>query len=619
MIIPIGHDKTTVERMPWVSITIIGVNVFVFLFSLLGIDPHSVFIDFTSIFCPDPLHAPTVLMFLIYGIDGIIRTFMHADFMHIFGNMLFFYLTGPFLENVYGRPLFLGFYLLSGLAAAAASVIRFWSMTGWIVLGIGASGAIAGLMGAFLVRFAGARIHFFCWFYAFPPGRFSASAATMLPLWFLTQLSDFHFYSLRTNIDFLAHIGGFIFGFLAALCIREMKIEEKFIRPRLERKDSCRLHPKFQEALENLGNGRRRDAVSGLLEAAKAEPENPDIHSEIAEIARRTGDGVLAERHGARAVKLYLEAGMLDAAYSDFSKTVERCGGIHLPARTLLELGERLEKSRKTEESIGVLTYMAEKYPYEHETFQGLVLLGRLYLEKRKNLGLAEKYLKMARSHPGGKPGLMDQIDDWLSRCRPPENHAARNSMLTAAILESRSPKPPAEAAPKPKNGHGGNNGLVRYPGSILGVEKDGLAVRMENRTGTVKWAYILISGAYQDKVGEGTRWVLDLAVARSAAAKPFVLSLAAGALHSLPGLESESPAAALRKLIRVFEKNTTCDILPSAGDWDRPRVPVFPNETLFREAFVLALGHSRRRNGRGSSRLQERSCGSIPVEGWAR
>lgn len=114
----------------------------------------------------------------------ITSLFVHGGFLHLIGNMLFLYLAGASIEDLWGRPLFLFFYLSSGIAATLTHQLRF--ETSPIPL-IGASGAIAGLMGAFLFRLYKTRIRFayFIWVFLTRPfmGTFAAPAFIMLPLW----------------------------------------------------------------------------------------------------------------------------------------------------------------------------------------------------------------------------------------------------------------------------------------------------------------------------------------------------------------------------------------------------------------------------------------------------
>jgi len=186
------------------TITIITVNFFVFLLELLGGDA---FINQWSLV---PAH-------IVAGQDWITiltSMFMHAGWEHILGNMLFFWVFGPEIEDVMGPIPFLIFYLLGGLAATVAQVLIDPTST---VPNLGASGAIAAVMGIFLITYPRDRIRsvvFFGWL-----GQVTFLPAFLLVgLWFLIQL--FSEFGALAQVDtaggvaYMAHVGGFIFGML---------------------------------------------------------------------------------------------------------------------------------------------------------------------------------------------------------------------------------------------------------------------------------------------------------------------------------------------------------------------------------------------------------------------
>lgn len=145
--------------------------------------------------------------------------FLHADIGHLLMNMIFLFLAGFALEDVWGRMAFVLFYLSCGLAAGAAHIAM---NLGSEVPCIGASGAIAGLMGGFLVRFFRVKIHFAYYYFLlrFHFGRFSMPSFIALPAWLGIQLL---YASLTTGGDqaiaYWAHIGGFGFGMAGALVL----------------------------------------------------------------------------------------------------------------------------------------------------------------------------------------------------------------------------------------------------------------------------------------------------------------------------------------------------------------------------------------------------------------
>jgi len=140
--------------------------------------------------------------------------FMHASWSHILGNMIFLWAFGPEIEDAMGSGRYLAFYIAGGIVAAFAQVV---ANPGSTVPCLGASGAIAAVMGAFLVTYPGDQIKvllFFGWIIkvTFIP------AAVLIGFWFLTQLLSFGVVAdVQTGgVAYLAHIGGAIFGAVTA-------------------------------------------------------------------------------------------------------------------------------------------------------------------------------------------------------------------------------------------------------------------------------------------------------------------------------------------------------------------------------------------------------------------
>ncbi len=202
--------------------------------------------------------------------------FVHAGWLHLLGNMLFFYLTGPFLEDAYGRPLFAALYVASGVVASLVFIAAFPHSNAPLV---GASGAVAGLMGAFLVRFVRAKVRFFYFYFmiVFRTGTVDLPAWIVLPLWFLEQLF-FAGLSRESGVAYRAHVGGFAFGFVAALAIKALRIEERFIAPKIEQEISVSQHPALDEGMDLLLRGEIAAARAAFATVLAAEPRNADAH-----------------------------------------------------------------------------------------------------------------------------------------------------------------------------------------------------------------------------------------------------------------------------------------------------------------------------------------------------
>jgi rhomboid family protein len=142
--------------------------------------------------------------------------FLHGSILHIAGNMLFLWIFGNNVEDRLGKPKFVAFYLLAGLAATYAQSYVF--PTSAVPL-IGASGAIAGILGAYLLMFPRARIVTLVFFFFIT--WIVVPAWLMIGFWFLMQLvSGVGSVSGSTGVAYMAHVGGFLAGMLLLLLLR---------------------------------------------------------------------------------------------------------------------------------------------------------------------------------------------------------------------------------------------------------------------------------------------------------------------------------------------------------------------------------------------------------------
>ena len=151
--------------------------------------------------------------------------FMHGGFAHILGNMWFLYIFGDNVESILGHFKYLTFYITCGLGAA---LVQFIMDPGSQVPMVGASGAIAGVLGAYMIRFPRARVHVFAIIIVFIT-TFVVPAQIVLGLWFLMQLSG-GLGSLGLNttggIAWFAHIGGFVVGVSTLKFFQKFKVKK---------------------------------------------------------------------------------------------------------------------------------------------------------------------------------------------------------------------------------------------------------------------------------------------------------------------------------------------------------------------------------------------------------
>lgn len=153
----------------------------------------------------------------------ITSMFMHAGWLHLFGNMLFLYIFGDNVEDIFGHGSYLVFYIVSGLAAAFAHILSIFftpmlsdlvgiPISSDLTAGvIGASGAISGVLGAYLVLYPKARILTIVTYFILP-----IPAIIFLGVWFVLQWL-YGFFDVSGGVAYWAHIGGFIMGMILAL------------------------------------------------------------------------------------------------------------------------------------------------------------------------------------------------------------------------------------------------------------------------------------------------------------------------------------------------------------------------------------------------------------------
>lgn len=234
--------------------------------------------------------------------------FLHGGWMHLLGNLFLLFLTGTFIEDRWGRGLYAGFYLLAGLFAAGLFISRFPDLEMPL---IGASGAVAGCMGAFLVRFWSTRIKFFYWL-GFFVGTFHAPAWLMLPLWFG---NEFFMASLTESLGvtggtaYWAHVGGFLFGVVGAYCMRFWQVEERYLDPQIESKITLVSNEGVGEALALEAAGEREQAFEHLQRLVRREPGNREAAQALWDIGCSLGRAPEAAVGLVRVIRDELRAG----------------------------------------------------------------------------------------------------------------------------------------------------------------------------------------------------------------------------------------------------------------------------------------------------------------------
>ncbi|GIV98292.1 MAG: rhomboid family intramembrane serine protease [Herpetosiphonaceae bacterium] len=209
---PIGDENRRGHIVPWITYLLIVANVFVFLYEVsLGAQSNALE-DFIFRYgtVPEEVSRGEDLFTLFTSM------FLHGGWSHLLGNMLFLWVFGDNIEDAFGHLGYLFFYLFAGLAASLAQVV---SNPDSPVPGIGASGAIAGILGAYLIFFHSNRVRVLIGYFIT-----EVPAWVVLLLWIATQFISVGQITEQPQgaggVAYWAHIGGFMAGLIVALVLR---------------------------------------------------------------------------------------------------------------------------------------------------------------------------------------------------------------------------------------------------------------------------------------------------------------------------------------------------------------------------------------------------------------
>jgi len=220
MFIPL-KDLNPSRTYPFVNITLILANIAVFLYSL-GLEatlPRPAFEAFLLSYSTVPARIPAFLAghagFEVSFLPLVTSMFLHAGFLHLAGNMLFLWIFGDNVEDFFGHVPYFFFYIICGIGSGLLHVLFNLTST---VPAIGASGAISGVMGAYILLYPRARILTLVFIFPLP-----VPAVIFLGLWYVMQFLsgiDALGRGASGGVAWWAHIGGFLLGMFLTTLVR---------------------------------------------------------------------------------------------------------------------------------------------------------------------------------------------------------------------------------------------------------------------------------------------------------------------------------------------------------------------------------------------------------------
>jgi membrane associated rhomboid family serine protease len=323
-------------------------------------------------------------------ISYLTSMFLHIGWIHLIGNMWFLWLAGFILEDRWGRVIYPIFYLLAGIAASLFHAM-FYPHS--IVPALGASGAVAALMGGFLVRFPKLKIEML-WYMLIFRIRFKAYAYWLLPLWLFTEVFYGSLFGQASGVAHWAHVGGFIFGALAALVIQRTGLEHK-ANAVIEDKIGWTADPAIVQGTEFMEQGKLDEAIAVLQKHVAVKPDAMDAYSLLRQLYWRKNDLPAYYEATIKLCQLHLKAQHAEAAWEDYQEYAN-AGGDRMPAATWLELCRIAEGHQNYQGAVTEYEHLAKTYPTERQSLLALLSAGRLSLKKLNRPADALRFYKAA-------------------------------------------------------------------------------------------------------------------------------------------------------------------------------------------------------------------------------
>ena len=317
--------------------------------------------------------------------------FLHTGWLHLIGNMWFLWLAGFILEDRWGRIIYPIFYVLAGFVASLFHAMFYPSS---IAAALGASGAVAALMGGFLVRFPKLKIEML-WYMLIFRIRFKAPAYWLLPLWLLMEVFYGSLFGQASGVAHWAHVGGFVFGAVAALVISRTGLEHK-ANAVIEDKIGWTADPAVVQGTQFMEQGKFDEGIAVLKKHLTTKPEAIDAHSILRQLYWRKNDIQAHLESTIKLCQLHLKAQDSEAALQDYQE-YSNAGGDRMPAATWLELCRIVEGQQNYERAVSEYERLARAYPKERQSLLALLSAGRLALKQLNRPSHALLYYKAAK------------------------------------------------------------------------------------------------------------------------------------------------------------------------------------------------------------------------------
>ena len=355
----------------------------------------------------------------------ITAAFLHGGLLHLFGNLLFFFAVAFSLEDLWGRGVFLGFYLLGAVVSCVPSLVHPAA-----VPSIGASGAISATMGAFLLRLPKTKIKLLClhfWLVRLMFGR--KPFVVMLPgyiylaSYFIAQVVSWYFDKRAgsvSNVGYSIHVAGFVFGAGFALVMKLTQFEENHINPRIEAKVSFSAAPAVTSALEALDKGDALTAEKKLRGHLARNPDDTNALLTAIQVYQQTSNFDQLNAMYARLIRNHLENQDKEAALYAYdgllSAFPEDNIAPRIPTRDWIQICEYLQASGLNREAGVEYERLLKAWPDDRLVLRAALQGGEAALVA-KDVDRAFALFQRAEATNPAEP-LATRVQAGLDRCR---------------------------------------------------------------------------------------------------------------------------------------------------------------------------------------------------------
>lgn len=343
-------------------------------------------------------------------ISYITADFLHGGWEHLIFNMWFLWLAGTILEDAWGRVVYPIFYLIAGVIAL---VVHAGVFRDSFVPVVGASGAIAGLMGGFLARFPQTRIKM-AWLWWFRIYKFFVPAYVILPLWLVIQVFWGILAGSEGGVAYWAHVGGFACGMIGAVILRSSGIEHT-VNQAIEEKVSWTAEPELVRATEFLGENRPAEAAAELKQLVKEQPDSIDVQELLLVAQQKAGDAAGQKESLTNLCRLYISSDP-EAAWRHYEQFVN-LGGDSISRGVWMELCRYLETQQNWDRAVSEYEHLAQKNATERASVPALVSAARICLTKLNRAAQAERLYRAAADSPVPHKDLEGAIQEGLKEC----------------------------------------------------------------------------------------------------------------------------------------------------------------------------------------------------------